>query len=30
VLFEQTKLLLADKAKQNVDRTARSVEKWIY
>ncbi len=30
VLFEQAQLILAEKAKQNIDRTARSVEKWIY
>jgi len=30
VLFEQTKMLLSDKARENIDRTARSVEKWIY
>ncbi|MGJ8453704.1 MurR/RpiR family transcriptional regulator [Pseudothermotoga sp. U03pept] len=30
VLFEQTKLLLGERAIQNVNRTARSVERWIY
>ncbi|AEH50429.1 MurR/RpiR family transcriptional regulator [Pseudothermotoga thermarum] len=30
VLFEQTCLILSDKARKSIDRTARAVEDWIY